>query len=130
MSSKGRRPRLARATAGGAALLLGVGLLPLGLATAPAANAAGVGAGLSITADDVAFILKQIQIAETHATKAGAAPGAVIPPTSVLDCTGGQPCVTDPTLPEGLRQVSGRGNNLLANSVPSTAMSPALPSVK
>ena len=125
MTGKQNNRRLTRATAGGAALLLGVGLLPLGLVSTQPANAAGVGAGLSITTDDLAFILEQIQIAEAHATKPGAGAGQIVAPTSVLNC-GVSPCLSDPTLPHGLRQVSGRGNNLLVNDVPTTPMQPAV----
>ena len=69
MSGKQQKRRLTRVTAGGSALLLGVALLPVGLMASQPANAAGVGAGLAITPDDLAFILKQIQISEAHATK-------------------------------------------------------------
>ncbi len=129
MSGKQHKQRVTRATAGGAALLLGVGMLPIGLMSAPAANAAGVGAGLSITADDVKFILEQIQISEAHATKLVAPGGALVAPTSVLDCGTvaiPRPCVTDPTLPQGLRQVSGRQNNLFQNAPVTTAMDAAV----
>ncbi|MCX6433719.1 MAG: IPT/TIG domain-containing protein [Actinobacteria bacterium] len=120
MSGKQNKRRLTRATAGGAALLLGVALLPVGLMSTQPANAAGVGAGLSITADDLAFILKQIQISEAHATNSDAA-GAVIAPTPLLNCTV-LPCVSDPTIPEGLRQVDGRNNNLFTGAPTVTAM--------
>lgn len=68
MSTKQRRGRLTRVTAGGSALLLGVGMLATATAMAPAAQGAPVGAGFELDDSDLRFILKQIQIAEFHAT--------------------------------------------------------------
>lgn len=120
-SSRGRGKRgsptraSARAVAGTTALLLGVGLPGFGVS--PAAAAGPVSAGLTITAADLEFILKQIQISEAHATTEGGTPGTVSPPNSVLSATGSNgsanaPRLVHPTLPYGLRTVDGRGNNL------------------
>ena len=88
-----------------------------GLGVGPAGAAGPVSAGLTITPTDLNFILKQIQIAEAHATYEGATPGTVRPPNSVLSTTGSDgsanaPHVVNFTLPHGLRTVDGRGNNL------------------
>ena len=60
-----------RSLAGAIALAMMAALLPLGL-FAPAQGAI-VGQGFSVTAADLAFILKQIKIAEAHVA-AGAGP--------------------------------------------------------
>ena len=108
----GGPPRL---VAGGTALLLALSMQGLGVG--PATAAGPVSAGLTITPTDLNFILKQIQIAEAHATYEGATPGTVRPPNSVLSTTGSDgsanaPHVVNFTLPHGLRTVDGRGNNL------------------
>ena len=113
-----RRPRkrpTTKAVAGGTALLLALSMQGLGVG--PAGAAGPVSAGLTITPTDLNFILKQIQIAEAHATYEGATPGTVRPPNSVLSTTGSDgsanaPHVVNFTLPHGLRTVDGRGNNL------------------
>ena len=53
-----------KVTAGALALLIGVGIVPSVLA--PAVSAAPAGQGFTVTASDLAFILKQIKIAEAH----------------------------------------------------------------
>lgn len=119
---RGRR----RTLAAGTALAVGIGMLAGTTAlTAPAAQGAGVGAGLLVTESDVQFILEQIQIAEAHATKGGPGLGQVVAPTAQDDCTV-LPCVTDPTLPHGLRMVDGRGNNLFQNAPVRPAMEAAV----
>ena len=78
------------------------------------AQAAPVGAGFQLTVADLKFILQQIRISETHATKEGATLGAITAPTSL---TGpGVNDIPDPRLPWGLRQVDGRNNNLTTGS--------------
>jgi Ca2+-binding RTX toxin-like protein len=65
---------------------------------------------LALSPTDLAFILRQIQIAETHASKEGSGLGQVIPSTSVLGS--GPNDVPTTATPWGLRQVNGRNNNL------------------
>ena len=112
---RSRKRATTKAVAGGTALLLALSLQGLGVG--PATAAGPVSAGLTITPTDLNFILKQIQIAEAHATYEGATPGTVRPPNSVLSTTGSDgstnaPHVVNFTLPHGLRTVDGRGNNL------------------
>jgi Ca2+-binding RTX toxin-like protein len=99
-----------KATAGIVALLMGVGILPSVLA--PAASAAPVGQGLTLNAGDLRFILKQIKIAENHATKEDAA-GNPVPGQPLLGTGANQ--IASPLLPYGLRTVDGSENNLVAN---------------
>ena len=111
------------------------------VAQSPSATAAGpvLGAGFTITVSDLQFILQQIRIAESHRAIEATSP-AVTPSTNVL--TAGRALadpatfgtrngvfsvltttnrnaastqVVSPLLPEGLRQVDGRNNNLSAN---------------
>ena len=101
------------------------------VAQSPSATAAGpvLGAGFTITVSDLQFILQQIRIAESHRAIEATSP-AVTPSTNVLSL--GRPLtdftaagtttiaaattrVASPLLPEGLRQVDGRNNNLTAN---------------
>ena len=77
MSTKQRRRRLTRLTAGGSALLLGAGMLATATVMAPGAQGAPVGAGFQLDESDLRFILKQIQIAETHAISNNGALGNV-----------------------------------------------------
>jgi Ca2+-binding RTX toxin-like protein len=79
-------------------------LLPATALPAATANAAPEGAGFTLNAGDLRFILKQIKIAEAHAT---------------TEDGPGQPLVGDgpnqipsPLLPFGLRAVDGSENNL------------------
>ena len=81
---------------------------------APAAQGAPVGAGFELDDSDLRFILKQIQIAEAHGTSNNGTLGNVIPPTSVLG--NGPLDLPSHLLPWGLRETSGRNNNLLAGS--------------
>ena len=88
MSGKQHKRRVTRATAGGAALLLGVGMLPIGLMSAPAANAAAARCAASRSPPGTSqFILDQIKIAEAHATREAAGRGRSPSPTSVMSPT-------------------------------------------
>ncbi|MDQ1622400.1 MAG: hypothetical protein QOH19_818, partial [Actinomycetota bacterium] len=116
----GRRSRLPRSgrsksavmkrfTAGVTALIVGAGILPSILA--PAVMAAPVGQGLTLNAGDMRFILKQIKIAENHATKEDAQ-GKPVPGQPLLGPGPNQ--IANPLLPYGLRTVDGSENNLVA----------------
>ncbi|NKX54309.1 Ig-like domain-containing protein, partial [Arthrobacter mobilis] len=106
---RGGKPSLARrVTAGLTALVLGAGVLPTTLA--PAALAAPVGHGLTLNAGDMRFILKQIKIAENHATKEDAQ-GNPVPGQPLLG--NGPNQIANPLLPYGLRTVDGSENNLV-----------------
>ena len=99
------------------------------------ASAVARGADFTVTVNDLQFILDQIRIAESHRAVEATAP-AVTPSTNVLTLgrvlndpmratTGGNARTTpiantvtqvlSPLLPDGLRQVDGRNNNLTAN---------------
>jgi len=99
------------------------------------AAAAARGADFTVTVSDLQFILQQIRIAESHRAIEAVAP-AVTPSTNVLALgraladpmrqTGAGAArtttiantttrVLSPLLPEGLRQVDGRNNNLTGN---------------
>ena len=97
-----------KVTAGLAALVLGAGVLPSALA--PAALAAPVGQGLTLNAGDMRFILKQIKIAENHATKEDA-DGKPVAGQPLLGSGPNQ--IANPLLPYGLRTVDGSDNNLV-----------------
>ena len=97
------------------------------------ASAAVLGADFTVTLSDLQFILQQIRIAESHQARETSPTNAtVIPSVNVL--TNGRPLtdpgatantpvtvtaastrVLSPLLPEGLRQVDGRNNNLTGN---------------
>jgi hypothetical protein len=98
-----------RFTAGVTALIVGAGILPSILA--PAVMAAPVGQGLTLNAGDMRFILKQIKIAENHATKEDAQ-GKPVPGQPLLGPGPNQ--IANPLLPYGLRTVDGSENNLVA----------------
>ncbi|CAB4889650.1 unannotated protein [freshwater metagenome] len=98
-----------RVLATGLAIALGIGGLASGAAEIAAAPA---GAGFNLTPADLQFILKQIKIAEAHATREGGSLGTVVAPTPLVGP--GVNDITDPKLPWGLRQVDGRNNNLTA----------------
>ena len=82
-------------------------------AASASAAASGPGSATSseflITPADLTFILKQIKIAEAHATTETRAGTSVYVPGSTRATD-----VPDPTFPWGLRQVDGRNNNLTA----------------
>ncbi len=99
-----------KVTAGLAALVLGAGVLPSALA--PAALAAPVGQGLTLNAGDMRFILKQIKIAENHATKEDA-DGKPVAGQPLLGSGPNQ--IANPLLPYGLRTVDGSDNNLVVD---------------
>jgi Ca2+-binding RTX toxin-like protein len=97
--------RSIKGTSAGLAL---VTLAALTITATPAS--AATSSELVISSSDLAFILRQIQIAEAHSSKEGAGLGQVVPATSVLG-TGPNDVPTTAT-PWGLRQVDGRNNNL------------------
>ena len=100
--------RARRVVAGLTATLLGAGLLPAVALVGPAAQAAPVGAGFTVTPADLAFILKQIKIAEHHAKTYTAAD-----PCAGLVGTGPNQ-IPSPMVSYGLRTVDGSCNNLIA----------------
>jgi len=75
--------------------------------TAEAATAP-VGQGFTLNSSDLSFILKQIKIAEAHATKEGA-DGAPVPGPALFG--NGSDQIASPLLPYGLRTVDGSLNN-------------------
>jgi len=93
-----------RLLAAGMAAVLYAGL---GLTAALPAQAAVVGQGFAVTAADLAYILKQIKIAETHVANTTSATG----PCGALVGTGPNQ-ITSPLLSLGLRTVDGSCNNL------------------
>ena len=94
-----------RVTAGALALLIGVGIVPSVLA--PAVSAAPAGAGFTVTASDLAFILKQIKISEAHVANTTSETG----PCGALVGTGPNQ-IPSPLVSLGLRTVDGSCNNL------------------
>ena len=98
-----------RSVAGAIALALMAALLPLGV-FAPA-QAAIVGQGFSVTAADLAFILKQIKIAEAHVA-AGPGPADSDPVNCQAMIGTGPNQIESPLLTLGLRTVDGTCNNL------------------
>ncbi|MEP7193083.1 MAG: peroxidase family protein, partial [Actinomycetota bacterium] len=121
-SSGGRRGRLTRPTrlvAAASALLLP---LAMGLPAVTAhAAAPGVGQGFTVTPSDLAFILKQIKIAERHSRAIqGTEPSALPNPSPTTDpnyCQSmvgsGPDQIPDPLTAYGLRTVDGSCNNLI-----------------
>ncbi len=111
-----------------AALTSGVlvtGMLFAGITSAAASAVAPVGAGFTITPGDLAFIYKQIEIADEHATTATpqdpcgtllAEPGDNIPDAKQ---------VPDILTPYGLRTVDGSCNNLKNAATTTTIDGPA-----
>src|SRR4051794_25743311 len=91
----------------GVALLLSAGVLTPGLTSAQAA--APVGQGFTVTPADLAYILKQIKIAEAHVANTTSATG----PCGALLGTGADQ-LPSPLLSMGLRTVDGTCNNLTA----------------
>jgi hypothetical protein len=107
---KGKKSDIARrGVAGFAATLLGLALVPAVGLVGPAApaQAAPVGADFQITPADLAFILKQIKIAEHHAQTF----------TADDPCRGlvgnGPNQIPSPLVSYGLRTVDGSCNNLI-----------------
>jgi Ca2+-binding RTX toxin-like protein len=83
-------------------------VVALGTRATPAANAAPVGQGFTITPSDLRFILKQIKIAEAHATREGTL-GEPVPGQPLFGTGANQ--ISSPLLPFGLRTVDGTYNN-------------------
>jgi Ca2+-binding RTX toxin-like protein len=100
-----RRKRNGRAAASLTALTLVAGM-GLPMAAAPA-QAAPVGQGFTVTASDLAFILKQIKIAEAHVRNTTSATG----PCGAL-LGNGPDQVPGPMVSYGLRTIDGSCNNL------------------
>ncbi len=98
-----RRATVAVATA----LVLGAAGLP---AVLTPAQAAPVGQGFTVTPSDLAYILKQIKIAEAHVANTTPATG----PCGALLGTGPNQ-IPNPLLSYGLRTVDGSCNNLQPN---------------
>ena len=76
--------------------------------TAPPAAAADVGQGFTITTSDLAYILKQIKIAEAHVANTTSETG----PCGALIGTGPNQ-IASPLVSAGLRTVDGSCNNLV-----------------
>ena len=107
--ARGPAPSVARKIAAGAlALLLSAGVVPSVLA--PAVSAAPAGQGFTLNAGDMRFILKQIKIAENHATKEDAL-GNDVAGQPLIGSGANQ--IANPLLPYGLRTVDGTENNLV-----------------
>ncbi|MGZ5399590.1 MAG: peroxidase family protein, partial [Nocardioides sp.] len=87
------------------------------VATAPAADAA-VGQGFAVTPSDLAYILKQIKIAETHVANTTPATG---------QCGALRSQLASPLLSFGLRTVDGSCNNLVAGKERSGAADEEFP---
>ncbi|MDR7081317.1 Ca2+-binding RTX toxin-like protein [Arthrobacter ginsengisoli] len=105
----GLAPGVTRKIAAGAlALVLSAGVVPSVLA--PAVSAAPTGQGFTLNAGDMRFILKQIKIAENHATKEDGQ-GNDVPGQPLLGTGPNQ--IANPLLPYGLRTVDGSENNLV-----------------
>ena len=94
-----------RALAAVTVLAMVAALLPLGLLSP--AQAAPVGQGFTVTPADLAFILKQIKIAEAHVANTTSLTG----PCGALVGTGPNQ-IESPLLSFGLRTVDGTCNNL------------------
>ncbi len=98
-----------RSLAAAVALAMMAALLPLGLFSP--AQGAIVGQGFSVTPADLAFILKQIKIAEAHVA-AGPGPAATDPVNCQAMIGTGPNQIESPLLTLGLRTVDGTCNNL------------------
>src|SRR5215218_5382758 len=90
----------------GVALLLSAGVLPAGPTSAQAA--APVGQGFTVTPADLAYILKQIKIAEYHVAHTTSETG----PCGALVGDGPNQ-MPSPLVSMGLRTVDGSSNNLV-----------------
>ena len=77
---------------------------------APVANATAGGEGAMLVRSDLDFILKQIKIAEAHATSGVLNPDGT---TTLVDGTPLQDLIPNIRLAYGLRSVDGSENNLL-----------------
>ncbi|KUM37169.1 heme peroxidase [Arthrobacter sp. EPSL27] len=120
---RGKAPGVTRKVAAGAlALILSAGVVPSVLA--PAVSAAPTGQGFTLNAGDIRFILKQIKIAENHATKEDAQ-GNDVPGQPLMGSGPNQ--IANPLLPYGLRTVDGTENNLVEGQGHFGAASRAMP---
>ncbi len=101
-----------RAVAAATVLAMVALLLPMAMSASRAANI--VGQGFTVTPADLAFILKQIKIAEAHSTAlANAGPGPSTDPWRCQLMIGTGPNqIESPLLSFGLRTVDGSCNNL------------------
>src|SRR3954469_20311716 len=104
----GLRMRPARTVAAASAVLVSAVLGVPATAVNASAAAAPVGQGFTVTASDLAFILKQIKIAETHVANTTSATG----PCGALVGKGPNQ-VPDALTSYGLRTVDGSCNNLI-----------------
>ena len=121
--ARGTAPGVTRKVAAGAlALLLSAGVVPSVLA--PAVSAAPTGQGFTLNAGDMRFILKQIKIAENHATKEDAQ-GKDVAGQPLMGSGPNQ--IANPLLPYGLRTVDGTENNLVAGQNDFGSASKAFP---
>src|SRR3954470_3807885 len=116
-----------------AAVAATVGILGTGLVTGAGSPAAAgtVGSGFTVTASDLAFILKQIKIAERHSAlyDSGVNPDKTHDPDYCASLVGpAEDQIPDYLTSYGLRLVDGECNNL----VPQTAVDgdPATPGFK
>ncbi len=93
-------------------------ILPVTLAPAADAAAAEVGQGFTVSPSDLAFILKQIKIAEKHVADTTSATGA---------CGALRSQLASPLVSFGLRTVDGSCNNLVAGKERSGAADEEFP---
>ncbi len=115
---RGRFARPSRLVAAASVLVLPIALV---LPAATAQAKAQVGQGFTVTPSDLAFILKQIKIAERHSRAiAGTEPTAAPNPDPTTDpnyCAAligpGRDQIPDKLAPYGLRTVDGSCNNLI-----------------
>jgi len=110
-SGRSRTTRV-RAVAAATVLAMVALLLPMAMSASRAANI--VGEGFTVTPADLAFILKQIKIAEAHsAALAAQGPGPSTDPVRCQSMIGTGPNqIESPLISFGLRTVDGSCNNL------------------
>ncbi len=105
-----------------AVVAVAISIPTAGLVAPAAAAAPVVGQGFSVTASDLAFILKQIKIAEAHVVNTTSATG----PCGALVGTGPDQ-IASPLVSQGLRTVDGSCNNLVAGKEQSGAADQLFP---
>ncbi|WP_457204997.1 peroxidase family protein, partial [Nocardioides sp. P5_C9_2] len=93
-------------------------IIPIGFAPAAEAAPAAVGQGFTVTPSDLAYILKQIKIAEKHVADTTPATGP---------CGALRSQLASPLLSFGLRTVDGSCNNLVAGKERSGAADEEFP---